>query len=88
MTHVVTLKKPARKALAALAVEYRDATTRAIEALAETPRPDGCAKLRGEYEGCYRIEVRNQIRVIYEINDGALTVLVVTIGNRGDVYKK
>lgn len=88
MTHAVSLKKPARKALEALGPKYRDATGQAIEALANDPRPDGCAKMRGEYEGCYRIEVRDQIRVLYEIDDANRTVLVRAIGNRGDVYKK
>ncbi len=88
MTYAVSLKKPARKAIEALGPNYRDPTTRAIAALAEDPRPDGCAKMRGDYDGSYRIEVRDQIRVIYEVDDAAQTVLVTAIGNRGDVYKK
>ena len=86
MTHAVSFRKSAQKALLRLAPEYRDATVKAIAALAENPRPDGCKKLQGEYADHYRIKVRHQISLIYQIDDAVLTVLVVTIEKRGDAY--
>ncbi len=48
------------------------------------PRPTGCKKLRGE--NAWRIRVSNY-RVIYEIHDKVLQVMVVTIGHRREVYR-
>ena len=55
----------------------------AIRELAEDPRPDGCKKLKAE-DG-YRIRV-GDFRVVYTVDDGRITVVVVEIGARGDVY--
>jgi mRNA interferase RelE/StbE len=56
-----------------------------IRALADEPRPAGCEKLSGQE----RYRVRQGIyRIIYEIDDGRLLVLVVKIGNRQDVYRQ
>ena len=58
---------------------------RAIEALAVTPRPPGAIQLAGG-DGELRIRV-GDYRIIYDIEDDALVVLVLRIGHRGDVYK-
>ena len=56
----------------------------AIYALSSEPRPSGCKKLRGQ-QNTYRVRVGN-FRVIYDIEDDVLKILVVEIGNRRDVY--
>jgi mRNA interferase RelE/StbE len=56
-----------------------------IEALSEDPRPPGCTRLRG-YTNIWRVRVGNY-RICYQIDDGTLVVLVVTISTRDDVYK-
>ena len=50
-----------------------------------TPRPPGCKKLHDK-EALYRIRAGNY-RVIYQIRDSQLLVLVVKVGNRRDVYR-
>lgn len=50
-----------------------------IETLAEIPRPAGCKKLSGR--PAWRIRI-GEYRVIYEIEDDRLRVLVVEIGSR------
>ena len=56
-----------------------------IEALAHDPRPPGCEKLSGrEY---YRVR-QGIYRIIYEINDGTLILLVIKVGHRKDIYRK
>jgi len=55
-----------------------------IRGLAEDPRPSNCEKLSGLER--YRIRV-GTYRVIYEIGDGRLTVLVVKVGHRSEVYR-
>ena len=55
-----------------------------IEGLRDDPRPVGCVKLSGmEY---YRIRQGNY-RIVYEIADAVLTVVVAKVGHRKDVYK-
>jgi mRNA interferase RelE/StbE len=55
-----------------------------IEKLAENPRPYGCEKLRGQ--NTYRIR-QGDYRIIYEIKDKVLIVLVLRIGHRRDIYR-
>jgi mRNA interferase RelE/StbE len=55
-----------------------------IEALTENPRPQGCEKL----SGLPRYRVRQGVyRIVYEIQDDVLLVLVVKVGHRKDVYR-
>ena len=55
-----------------------------IELLAAEPRPADCEKLSG-YDR-YRIR-QGQYRVIYEVHDHTVTVIVVKIGHRREVYR-
>lgn len=57
-----------------------------IEALAEDPRPPGCEKLSAQGDR-YRVR-QGRYRIIYSIEDGTLTVMVVNVGHRRDVYRK
>jgi len=57
-----------------------------INALAEAPRPRGAKKLEGQDES-YRIRV-GDYRVIYQVQDKALIVLVIKIGDRKEVYRR
>jgi mRNA interferase RelE/StbE len=55
-----------------------------IEELSDNPRPNGCTKLTG-FEA-YRIKI-GDYRVIYTIEDSILTVTVVRVSHRRDVYR-
>jgi mRNA interferase RelE/StbE len=57
----------------------------AIEALAGDPRPPRCTRLKG-YPDVWRVRVGNY-RVCYQIDDGKLVVLVITISTRDDIYQ-
>jgi mRNA interferase RelE/StbE len=52
-------------------------------ALAEDPRATGCEKLSGHER--YRVR-QGAYRIIYEIQDDVLVVVVVKVGHRRDVY--
>lgn len=54
-----------------------------IESLSIEPRPPGCSKLTGM--DAYRIRV-GDYRVVYEIHDSVLVVLVIRIAHRREVY--
>ncbi len=57
-----------------------------LRALAEDPRPRGCKKLAGR-EDIWRVRV-GDYRVLYQILDDALLVLVVRVRHRKDVYEE
>ena len=57
----------------------------AIHSLAKEPRPSGAKKLTGEE--LYRVRVGNY-RVLYEIQDAKLIVMVVKVRHRKDIYRK
>jgi mRNA interferase RelE/StbE len=55
-----------------------------FDALSEDPRASGCEKL----SGLERYRVRRGIyRIVYEIRDDMLLVVVVRVGHRRDVYR-
>jgi mRNA interferase RelE/StbE len=55
-----------------------------IERLASEPRPRGCVKLARE--GFYRVR-QGRYRIVYEVRDAELIVLVISVGDRRDVYR-
>lgn len=55
-----------------------------IGSLAENPRPTGSEKLSGQEK--YRLRQGNY-RIIYSIQDTQLTVWVVKVGHRREVYR-
>lgn len=55
-----------------------------IEALSENPRPHDCKKLSSQEK--YRIRCGN-FRILYSIENDILTVFVVKVGHRKDVYR-
>ena len=55
-----------------------------IGLLAENPRPVGCEKLSGQEK--YRIR-QGDYRIIYSIRDAQLTIWVVKVGHRREVYR-
>ncbi|MGD9216147.1 MAG: type II toxin-antitoxin system RelE/ParE family toxin [Desulfobacteraceae bacterium] len=55
-----------------------------VEKLGDDPRPMGCEKLTGEE--LYRVRQGNY-RIVYSIQDNELTVWVVNVGHRKDVYR-
>jgi len=84
MAYEVQFEKKAFKQLEKLSEETANNILEAIEALEEDTRPTGYKKLK--WREAYRIRVGNY-RVIYEIYDNQLLVIVITIGHRKDVYE-
>ena len=85
MKYAVALERAAARFL----LRLRDAKLKkrlddAIEALSDDPRPNGCRKLAGTSDR-YRIRV-GDYRIIYRVDDGKVTVLVLVIGHRREVY--
>ena len=55
-----------------------------IESLSVDPRPKGCEKLTGQER--YRLR-QGRYRIVYSIQDDELTVWVVKVGHRKDIYR-
>ena len=83
--YTIQYARSARKELEALPTKVQDRIIAAIAALEENPRPHGCKKLQGSDDE-YRIRV-GTYRVIYEIVDRTVTVLIVRIRHRKDAYQ-
>ena len=79
------IKKSARKELESIATKVdRQRVVRRIQALADDPRPPGALKLSGLDR--YRIR-QGRFRILYSIEDAVLTVQVIKIGGREDIYR-
>jgi len=55
-----------------------------IKKLSEDPRPVGCEKLTGQER--YRLR-QGRYRIVYSIQDDKLTIWVVKVGHRKDIYR-
>jgi mRNA interferase RelE/StbE len=53
--------------------------------LADNPRPPGCVKLAGQ-ENLFRVRV-GHYRIVYQIVDDRLIVVVILVAHRRDVYR-
>ena len=80
----VSLTKTARKQLDKLPNSVAEPLLDAIKQLSFNPRPNGCKKLKGR-DG-YRIRKGNY-RILYDIFDDKLIVIVIGIGDRKEVYR-
>jgi mRNA interferase RelE/StbE len=84
MSYQVIIPQPVQKQLSVFPKLFQSRIITAIQLLAENPRPKGAKKLKG-YENTYRIRV-NDYRVIYEIKDQELIILLLSCSHRKDAY--
>ena len=81
----VEITPSAQRELSKLPKNVQKRVDERIQALAENPRPPGSKKLEGE-DGFHRIRV-GDYRIVYQIKDKLLLVLVIRIGHRREVYR-
>ena len=81
----VVLKKSAENDLGKINPVYYDYVKSHLFSLEKNPRPFGYRKLKGS-KNHYRIRI-GVYRVIYSINDDILTVEVIKIDHRRNVYR-
>ena len=81
------IKPSARKELAGIASRKdRERVSGAISLLADEPRPAGSQKLAGTH-GLYRVRA-GEFRIVYEVDDGRVVVVVIRVAHRRDVYRR
>ena len=78
------VKPSAVREIEALPRQDRPRIIARISSLARDPRPPGCEKLSGR--GQYRLRQGNY-RILYEVQDLDLVVVVVKVGHRREVYR-
>jgi len=83
MTYRVTVLPAAQRALRRVDRQNRQRVRGAITLLALDPRPPASRRLRGRPE--FRVRV-GDYRILYTVHDDVLTVVVITLGHRRDVY--
>lgn len=84
MTYKISIRRKAQKQLAKIPANDYKKIKQAILDLAQDPRPSGSKKLKGRQS--WRIRQGNY-RVIYEIQDEQLIIIVLDVGNRKDIYR-
>jgi mRNA interferase RelE/StbE len=81
----VFFKPSADRQLSKLSLSLQQRIVAEVAMLANEPRPPGVVKLAG-CENLWRIRI-GQYRVLYEIHDDRLIVLVLRVAHRRDVYR-
>ncbi|SJZ76902.1 mRNA interferase RelE/StbE [Trichlorobacter thiogenes] len=80
----IFFKESVRKDLSGIANHDLKRIMERISALSENPHPAGSEKLVGQDR--YRIRQGNY-RIVYSVQDTELTVWVVKVGHRKEVYR-
>lgn len=84
MSYSIKIKGSAARTLRRIDAQERTRLVAAIDRLAR--EPSAGAALKGEFGGLRRLRV-GRYRIIYEAFHEELTILVVRIGHRREVYR-
>lgn len=85
LVYTIELDHDVSKQLRRLPCDLAARITKAIDGLRTNPWPVGCKHLVG-YGQLYRVRVGDW-RIIYEVQDRQLLVLVVEVAARGSAYR-
>ena len=84
VSYSLKIKASAVKSLRRVPTAERLRLIEAIDRLATEPTAGGV--LKGEFRGLRRLRV-GRYRIVYEVDEGELTILVIRIGHRKDAYR-
>jgi len=93
MRYKIIILQRAEKEIKKIPKDIGKKIIRRIYELGEDPRPLGCKKLtdyqssRTSEKVCYRLR-QGDYRIIYTIEEGLITITVVQVSHRKEVYKK
>lgn len=85
MNYRVEFSRGARKQFRKLPTYVQERVKSKINELATEPRPNRVKKLQGE-DNLYRIRV-GDYRIVYEIKDNILLIVIIRVKHRSEVYK-
>ncbi len=83
-SYKIEIKKSAAKEIENLPSTILKRVISHIQELSDDPRPSGCKKLSGDEK--YRLRV-GDYRILYEIEDDIVTVYVVKVAHRKELYR-
>ena len=83
--YTIEIKKKAEKDIDGLSKKEQSRVLAALDVLRENPFAG--KKLHGEHEGAWSLRVW-PYRIVYTIERSIITVTVVAIGQRKDVYRR
>jgi mRNA interferase RelE/StbE len=90
VAYEVRVAPAAEREIRKLGVNVQAAVLKKLEELAADPRPVTGRKVQSlprQYE-VYRVVVEGSYRIVYQVRDEALWVLVLRVADRKDVYKR
>ena len=85
ITYSVQLSDSAKTSLKKMPIRDRLRIARKIDQLAHNPRPVGSLKMQGE-DNTFRIR-SGDYRIVYDVLEDAVLVLVLRAGHRKDIYR-
>ena len=85
MKYTVIISRPAQKVIDRLETDLFHRIFKKLKILEDNPRPHGVEKLAGTID-VYRVRVGDW-RIVYQIRDRELIVLVVKAAHRREVYR-
>ncbi len=85
-TFQIKILPTVQKELASLPKNTRIRIATKIDSLKTNPTPQGVKLVRGKGREAYRIRV-GDYRILYQIKRDIVTVLVIKIGHRREVYR-
>ena len=84
-SYELAFKKSVAKDLRSIPKQDVARILKRIEALRDDPRGEGCVKLSAQER--YRVR-QGTYRIVYEIRDSELVVMVVKVGQRSAIYTR
>lgn len=85
MSYEIRVRPAAAQALRKVDHQDRPRIQATISLLAHAPRPPGAKKLTGR--DAVRVRV-GDYRIVYTVEDNVLLIVIVTLGDRRDIYDK
>jgi mRNA interferase RelE/StbE len=83
--YAIEFSKRAMRELEMFPNPIRNRIDARIRALASDPRPPGCQRLTG-FDDLYRVR-SGDYRIVYQIQDRVLIVVIVRVGHRREIYR-
>ena len=85
MSYEIEVAPQAARQFKKLPRDAQERVGRCIDGLGADPRPPGCEKISG-HANLYRVRA-GDYRVVYQIHDDRLVVIVILVGDRRDIYR-
>lgn len=85
MAYTIQFKPLALRQLEKLPRDIQKKLARKIETLRDEPFPSGCKKMAAVSDA-WRVRV-GDYRIVYQVHQRVLLVIVLTVGHRKDVYR-